>query len=134
MAARIDKLQRIVVDVSVTVKSLRITRKWDNRIRLDKSPKLWIKVTGLVVIKAGFIVQDLSGEPVRDGKGRIGTHKALLAEGTILVMLHQRSVAVGDDARRAQVVVVVVIKHGIVLLRFDGGVRGGQNQGGNEAH
>ena len=79
------------------------------RVGLDEAGDFRIVVAGVVVIEAGFFVEDLARIALGDVfivKGVFGIR--FIAEGGIDVKMDFLARAVGDDRRRAEMVAVVI--------------------------
>ena len=85
MPARVNKIDRIIVAVGISIECLRIGRRFDDGVRGDESSNERIVVSGSIVVQACLIVQFLSGKiiPRYFLAGTVAVSSEYLAEGFV---------------------------------------------------
>ena len=94
---------RVVAAIGIAVVGLIIGGVGDNGVGLDEASDFRVIVTGVVIIKAGFAVEFLSGEQVVYGDAEVEL-VVDFAVGGVLHMLNEIAAAVCDDVRSAKMV------------------------------
>ena len=83
-----------------------IFQSLENGVGLDEASDFGVVVTGIVIIKASFAVELLSGEQVVYGDAEVKL-VVNFTVGGVLHMLDEIAAAIGDDVRSAEMIGVV---------------------------
>ncbi len=103
MSARINIINRIVVDIAVPIQRLWISRLRDNCIRLDEAGESGFVVAGVVVVKTGVAVVHLPGVLAAGQGGGVGAEVAA-APGEVALRADGLRAVVERVARAAEMV------------------------------
>ena len=69
--ARVDVFDRVVSDITVAIQPLRVARRRNDRIGTDEACKLWIIVSGAIVVEARLWIKYLAGKAISKQDGYI---------------------------------------------------------------